>query len=199
MAILALGLFFIGAACSLDIDRSTLLIGYSERPGESSASAKGSVHFITANGQIDISLMRKNAPHTTSAVLRAAVESELCPNCRFYRNEARPEQGSLGPPYGLLQGSLANINGDFTREGNVVARRGHVCSIPATKEFFIATCDHSEWGTAHTCWGEIDDMTVVDGIIEAPYRNYTHPDYGTLMRMLEREVPFQLGAGLTTS
>ena len=27
--------------------------------------------------------------------------------------------------------------------------------IPGTKEFFIAASDHSEWGTAHTVWGEV--------------------------------------------
>lgn len=27
--------------------------------------------------------------------------------------------------------------------------------IPGTKEFFIALSDHSEWGTAHTVWGEV--------------------------------------------
>ena len=28
--------------------------------------------------------------------------------------------------------------------------------IPGTKEFFIALSDHSEWGTAHTVWGEVE-------------------------------------------
>ena len=156
------------------------------------------------------------------------------------------QEGSLGPPYGLLQGSLASLESTPPREGNVVARypylrtlgralgdqagvqregvqcrdnrsgcmmfvacttsfivgivllvscvdtciedhrvlsersgelagnvridwmhrlahskmsamcrRGLACMIPGTKEFFISLSDHSEWGTAHTCWGEV--------------------------------------------
>lgn len=34
-------------------------------------------------------------------------------------------------------------------------RRGHVCMIPGSKEFFIAAIDHKEWGTAHTVWGVV--------------------------------------------
>ena len=36
-------------------------------------------------------------------------------------------------------------------------RRGHVCMIPGTKEFFIALVDHLEWGGAHTVWGEVSN------------------------------------------
>lgn len=32
------------------------------------------------------------------------------------------QRGSLGPPYGLLQGSMALLDGNFPREGNIVAR-----------------------------------------------------------------------------
>lgn len=34
-------------------------------------------------------------------------------------------------------------------------RRGHVCMIPGSNEFFIAAIDHKEWGTAHTVWGVV--------------------------------------------
>lgn len=34
-------------------------------------------------------------------------------------------------------------------------RKGHVCMIPRTKEFFISLKDHDEWGIAHTVWGEV--------------------------------------------
>ena len=36
-----------------------------------------------------------------------------------------------------------------------LCRRGHVCMIPRTKEFFISLKDHDEWGVAHTDWGEV--------------------------------------------
>lgn len=62
--------------------------------------------------------------------------------------------------------------------------------IPGTKEFFISLSDHSEWGTAHTCWGEVDDMVAVDALVTASYHNVTHPEYGTVMRMLDLESPF---------
>lgn len=39
---------------------------------------------------------------------------------------------------------------------------------------------------------KVDDLTAVEKIVAGPYRNYTHPDYGTVMRMLEEEVPFQI-------
>lgn len=29
--------------------------------------------------------------------------------------------------------------------------------IPNTKEFFISMMDHTEWGTAHSVWGEVGD------------------------------------------
>jgi hypothetical protein len=32
---------------------------------------------------------------------------------------------------------------------------GDVCMIPNCREFFIATADHIEWGTAHTVWGQV--------------------------------------------
>lgn len=32
------------------------------------------------------------------------------------------QRGSLGPPYGLLQGSMASLDGNLPREGNIVAR-----------------------------------------------------------------------------
>jgi hypothetical protein len=32
------------------------------------------------------------------------------------------QEGSLGPPYGLLQGSLASLESTPPREGNVIAR-----------------------------------------------------------------------------
>ncbi len=41
----------------------------------------------------------------------------------------------------------------------VFCRKGHVCMIPETKEFFIAAKDHDEWGSAHTVWGMVGEST----------------------------------------
>jgi len=189
---------FLVTAC-MGTARNDIFVGYSEKA--STNLDKGNFVILeTKKGQIYISLMVGNAPHTTNAVSRLAASTSGCPKCRFYRNEARPEEGSLGPPYGLLQGSLASLEITPPREGNLIARRGHACMIPGTKEFFISLMDHSEWGTAHTCWGEVDDMTAVDALVNAPYHNFTHPEYGTVMRMLETESPFEVKSrAITTS
>jgi cyclophilin family peptidyl-prolyl cis-trans isomerase len=71
-------------------------------------------------------------------------------------------------------------------------RRGHVCMIGNCKEFFIATADHPEWNVAHTIWGEVDDMQAVDSLLLEPYTNFTHPEFGTVMRMMDKRVPFQI-------
>ena len=39
---------------------------------------------------------------------------------------------------------------------------------------------------------QVEDMTVVDRLVDAPFHMYTHPDYGTKMRMLNEEVPFEM-------
>ena len=73
------------------------------------------------------------------------------------------------------------------------SRRGHACTIPGTADFFIAAVDHLEWGHAHTVFGHVSDMQVVDAILEMePYHEFTNPDYGTLMRMLDSELPFDV-------
>lgn len=88
--------------------------------------------------------------------------------------------GFYGPPYALLQGSLSGLESVPEFEGRVQAewvqhahaafaprelctqrslgiarRRGSVCMIPGTKEFFIAKASHEEWGTAHIVWGTV--------------------------------------------
>ena len=53
--------------------------------------------------------------------------------------------------------------------------------------------DHPEWGHAHTVFGQVSDMQAVDAILEEEaYHEFTNPDYGTLMRMLDSELPFDV-------
>ena len=128
-------------------------------------------------------------------------------------------QSGFGPPYGLLQGSLGGMKETPPLEGEMTARqalsshstlptafavraealrllcsrRGHACTIPGTAEFFIAAVDHPEWGHAHTVFGQVSDMQVVDAILEKEaYHDYINPDYGTLMRMLDSELPLNV-------
>lgn len=65
--------------------------------------------------------------------------------------------------------------------------------IPDTKEFFINVMDHETWGSSMTVWGSLADpesMEVVESLLQLPYREVKHPTYGTVMRMLEHQVPF---------
>lgn len=40
-----------------------------------------------------------------------------------------------------------------------------VCLIGEGPDFFVAVGPHPEWGRAHTVWGEVEDMTTVDLIV----------------------------------
>ena len=53
--------------------------------------------------QIHISFLPNLAPETVAAVHALAFGGHDCEGCKFYRNEAAPPKGSIGPPYGLLQ------------------------------------------------------------------------------------------------
>ena len=102
---------------------------------------------------------------------------------RACRAEAVWEQ-PYGPPYALVQGTLRN-NGkqpsgkmlltDMRREGAPVVQRGNVCLIGGGPDFFVALAAHPEWGTAHTVWGHVDDMQVVDAVASLPV---THTQWG---------------------
>lgn len=71
--------------------------------------------------QINIHLKANLAPETVGLV-HALAEGRSCQDCRFYRSEEPPPQGSTGPPYGLLQGSLAGLASTPPAEGGTVAK-----------------------------------------------------------------------------
>ncbi|PNW86299.1 hypothetical protein CHLRE_02g080850v5 [Chlamydomonas reinhardtii] len=148
----------------------------------------------TSLGQIRIKPLFERAPATAALVLEAAVNGPACRGCVFYRNEAVPPEGSSGPPYGLLQGSLAGLLKVPEHEGGpVFMRRGHVAMIPSTREFFINVMDHESWGGSMTVWGDVADaasMAVVEAALLLPYHDVKHPTFGTVMRMLDKQVPF---------
>ena len=39
---------------------------------------------------------------------------------------------------------------------------------------------------------QVEDMRVLMKIVQQPYHSVTHPDFGTVMRMLDTEIPFHL-------
>ncbi|GLC33734.1 hypothetical protein PLESTB_000110100 [Pleodorina starrii] len=145
-------------------------------------------------GQIRIVPDFVRAPVTSALVLELANHPDACHNCNFYRNEAVPQDGSSGPPYGLLQGSLAGLLRVPEKEGGDIAmKRGHVAMIPGTREFFVNVMDHDTWGSSMTVWGSLADrqsMDLVEAMLRLPYKEVKHPTYGTVMRMLEQTVSF---------
>ncbi|PNH03138.1 hypothetical protein TSOC_010845 [Tetrabaena socialis] len=161
------------------------------RPGQ---LAPASLSLCSRTHQIRILPYLDRAPATASLVLELA-HQRGCKGCAFYRNEAVPQaQEGSGPPYGLLQGSLAGMLRVPSREGgNIAMRRGHVAMIPDTREFFINVMDHVGWGDSMTVWGELDgpaSMSVVEAALRLPYHDVKHPTFGTVMRMLDEQVPF---------
>jgi hypothetical protein len=45
---------------------------------------------------------------------------------------------------------------------SAVPLAGDACIIPNTREFFIATADHEEWGHSHTVWGQVGGKLRMD-------------------------------------
>jgi hypothetical protein len=111
------------------------------------ACAGKKVVLTTSLGKINIHLLPNLAPETVgtlgsiawtakhagcmrtscedvchAAAVHALAEGQICPDCRFYRNEEPPPQGSTGPPYGLLQGSLSGLPAIPPPEGGTIAK-----------------------------------------------------------------------------
>ncbi|GLI59779.1 hypothetical protein VaNZ11_001742 [Volvox africanus] len=177
------------------LDRCPLACKQCQAPEVDPRDYTGQVLVLNCSlGQIRILPDFERAPLTSSLVLELAHHPHSCHNCNFYRNEDVPKDGSSGPPYGLLQGSLAGLLKVPEKEGGDIAmRRGHVAMIPGTREFFINVMDHESWGASMTVWGSLADtlsMDVVEAMLRLPYKDVKHPTYGTVMRMLTEQVPF---------
>lgn len=129
-------------------------------------------------------------------------------------------QNGVGPPYGLLQGVMSQLERVPPKEESSqiqcapraclrstdavsvslvctptqhmaeACRRGHVATIHPEKDFYIALSDHRDWSDAHTAWGFIDDLSVADELVRMPFTESTHKESGTVMRMLHDPVPF---------
>lgn len=138
-----------------------------------------STHLVlsTEIGDINIKLRPDLAPKTVEFMQNVA--SEGCDGCQFYRSESIPKPGAIdnfggpGPPYALVQGRMIRKVGGppkLPKEGAPVVKRGMVCLIGAGPDFFVAVGDHTEWGNAHTVWGEVSDMSTVDAITNLPKR-----------------------------
>lgn len=45
---------------------------------------------------------------------------------------------------------------------------------------------------------QVEDLSVAEELISQPYHNFTHPTYGTVMRMMEDPVNFGVQIGTTS-
>lgn len=184
-----------GAEAARPGPREEAFIGYSE-----AGAARRVVLEVEGFGPIAVQLRADWAPRTARMVAQVA-RAKACPptSCNFYRSEAVPEPGAVdnfggpGPPYALLQGKLP-LSGKLPKEGTPVVKRGMVCLIGEGPDFFIAVGDHAEWGHAHTVWGEVHDMAVVDAIVaQAPVVKQTWGQ--THVTALQTPIKFGLREG----
>uniref|UniRef100_A0A7S0RAT8 ShKT domain-containing protein n=1 Tax=Chlamydomonas leiostraca TaxID=1034604 RepID=A0A7S0RAT8_9CHLO len=147
----------------------------------------------TEMGEIRIRTLWDNAPRTAALIMDLAHQApEAKRACRLYRSEAvPPAEHPDGPPYGLLQGSLAGVLKPPPSENlaKVVPKEGYVAMITGTTEFYISLMDHSSWGGAHSVWGKVENMEVVFAIVaKAAFHELKHPEFGTVMRMMNTEM-----------
>lgn len=114
-------------------------------------------------GQFIIRLLPDLAPDTCTLIWDLA-QKAACRQCQWERHEPVPLEwgtgGFHGPPYALLQGSMADLARIPPSENraNSSVRRGHACMVPGTKHVIIATADHPEWGDSYTIWGEVENV-----------------------------------------
>lgn len=204
-----------GASARAPIRREDAFVGYSERTMPASGSHYGerrqspedsafgrpkTLVLSTSAGEIEIRLRVEWAPKLTKAIETAvgvggACSSSTSQSCAFYRSEGAPKPGAIdnyggpGPPYALLQGSFDGLGSDHAKEEGPEALRGYVCLIGTGPDFFIASRSHREWGKAHTVFGEVVSMKLVDDITET-YPVH-HETWGqTNVTVLDDRIPF---------
>ena len=121
---------------------------------------------------------------------------------KVHRAEELPPAGSNGPPYALVQfalgGRLELIELKHESSGRKI-RRGDVCHIGGTSDLFISLArgrEHDGWETAMTIVGQVPEPALTElvekKILALPKHNFTHPEYGTVMSMLDAELPCKL-------
>mmetsp|Transcript_15164 Transcript_15164/g.20926 ORF Transcript_15164/g.20926 Transcript_15164/m.20926 type:complete len:271 (-) Transcript_15164:57-869(-) len=156
--------------CSATGDLNSNLLSTSDRNELQVLTLK--THY----GDIKIKLRPDLAPQVVAQVVLKVNQGPCGGSCKFYRAEGVPAVGAVdnfggpGPPYALLQGSLGAGWKPVAREGAPIASRGMVCLIGNGPDFFISLNTHTEWGHAHTIWGEVQDMEVVDAIVSQPVK-----------------------------
>ena len=144
-------------------------------------------------GTIPIAL---NDSFQSAATLKALAAAGT--SGKVHRAESLPSAGSNGPPYALVQFQLSGLE-KLAHEGTAKITRGAVCHIGGTSDLFVSLArgkEHDGWEQSMTIVGQVPEpelSALVEGAILArPKHNFTHPNYGTVMSMLDKELPCKL-------
>ena len=154
---------------------------------------------IDGVGAVPIQLDTANAPRAAAELKRVA---EADTTGRLHRSEPLPAEGSTGPPYALVQFSLeAPQLKSFPHEGTAKIVRGSVCLIGSASDLFISLArrgEHDGWETGMTVLGSVPEPALTDlvegKILALPKHDFKHPQFGTVMSMLNKELPCRLSA-----
>ena len=152
---------------------------------------------VTGIGSIPIDLDAANAPRAVAELKRLSAAGN---SGRLHRSEPLPPEGSTGPPYALVQFSLdAPALKSFAHEGTAKIVRGSVCLIGGASDLFISLArrgEHNGWETGMTIVGSVPEPQLSDlvegSILALPKHDFKHPQYGTVMSMLNQELPCRL-------
>ena len=149
---------------------------------------------VDSIGEIPILLDETLAAASSIKALAAASTAG-----KLHRAEPLPPAGSMGPPYALVQFSLSGLNSMKHESSGRKIQRGDLCHIGGTSDLFISLAknnEHDGWEASMTIVGQVPEpqlTEIVEGsILALPKHNFTHPNYGTVMSMLDKELPCKL-------
>jgi cyclophilin family peptidyl-prolyl cis-trans isomerase len=149
-------------------------------------------------GSIPMELHQAAAPKAVAELTRLATAGGAA---RLHRAEPHPPPGSMGPPYALVQFSIEDGAAfqAIAHEGNAKIQRGSVCKIGGASDVFISLAKHGEhdgWEASMTVLGVVPEPAlselVEQKILALPRHDFKHPTYGTVMSMLDKELPCRL-------
>ena len=83
--------------------------------------------------------------------------------------------------------------------GNEKITRGAVCHIGGTNDLFISLAqnnEHDGWEKTMSIVGFVPEPAITEivekTILALPHHDFVHPDFGTVMSMLDKELPVVL-------
>eukprot|EP00850_Spirogloea_muscicola_P017623 SM000153S01612 [mRNA] locus=s153:215509:217152:+ [translate_table: standard] len=164
----------------------------------------GIITLGTPEGKIRVKMqLRPDWAPATVSYLRDLLQLRHCTGCQFYRAEGLgaawaadgvPVDGEApGPPYALLQGTLATDGipyREIGREAAPIVERGMLCLIGGGPDFFISLARHVEWQHGHTVFGQVlkQDMAIVEKIVKKETKAETWGQVN--VRVLEAPIAF---------